>query len=289
VPFPPKVITDCKTTLTTSQCGTARATAARRPLARIWNQIALAMDGKIETLAAQERLVWMPAHKSLAEISELRRSDGRRVTVIDWRANQLADALAKKAAPNDETVQRISKLFSTACEAAQYELALLGIVTHASNNWKTAVTMADGTTKTIIKRDAVGPSYPKRRANVETAPKRAAGSLGASREAVPRIDTELPADDGSPLSLRCRPAHVLARMQARQVAARKRAGAVAEATQAIVRSRAAEARPSSAPPAAQRLEELRLRIRLKAASMVPGRVAPLSDAQTAAVLTRMSG
>eukprot|EP00973_Karenia_brevis_P038886 5368537-Karenia_brevis.AAC.1 len=125
-PFPPTIITDCQSLLMTTRSGTARATAAKRPLARIWNLIAAALDGRIEALTASGKLVWMPAHRSLSSIGEIWRSDGRRVKVVDWRANQLADALAKMAAPRSDMSEAIDTLFATACEAAQYELAMLG-------------------------------------------------------------------------------------------------------------------------------------------------------------------
>eukprot|EP00973_Karenia_brevis_P022177 3051466-Karenia_brevis.AAC.1 len=89
----------------------------------------------------------MPAHKSLDDIRVVRRSDGRRITVVDWRANQLADALAKMAAPANAVAAAIDALFATACEAAQFELAMLGVVTYAANNQRAEVRMADGSSK----------------------------------------------------------------------------------------------------------------------------------------------
>ena len=42
---PPKIATDCKGLVDTAARGAHRATAARQPLARIWNAIASCLDG----------------------------------------------------------------------------------------------------------------------------------------------------------------------------------------------------------------------------------------------------
>jgi hypothetical protein len=260
VPCPPRIVTDYKGILTEVECGTVRATAARRPLARIWKQISISLDGKIEVLATADRIVWMLAHKSIWDIDGLRRSDGLMVSTLDWRANRLADALAKMGAPVSSMAQSIVRLFSTACEAAQYECALLGVVTNAANNCKTVITLADGTSKTIIKRDAVG----ARAARSSSLPQRLSGKRTKGRARTEfLVDSALPVDDVQEPGSN-RPALVAARMRARRAATQRRKSAESAITLDIVNRRAAVARPSSEPPAAVRFENLRRRIQLKA-------------------------
>ena len=43
-------------------------------------------------------VVWMPAHTAAGAIGSACDSKGRRVTALMWRANRLADGLAKQAA-----------------------------------------------------------------------------------------------------------------------------------------------------------------------------------------------
>ena len=115
------------------------------------------MDGKLSTLLEDGKLTWMPAHKSLDVIPSLCKSDGSRVSVVDWRANQLADVLAKQGAPDSAVAAAVERLLDISMRAVEFESALLGVVTHAANNHRVVVANADGTEKSIIKRDAAGP------------------------------------------------------------------------------------------------------------------------------------
>ena len=95
---PPNMRTDCLSLITTAQAGVESATAAHRPLARIWSQIAMTMDGSLQALCNHDNLVWQPAHLAPTAIGVAKLSNGRRLSPVDWRANRLVDALAKKAA-----------------------------------------------------------------------------------------------------------------------------------------------------------------------------------------------
>ena len=53
---------------------------------------------------------------------------------VDWRANQLADVLAKAAAPEDLSRMQAKKHIEVAQEALVYSAVRLGAVTHAANN-----------------------------------------------------------------------------------------------------------------------------------------------------------
>ena len=89
----PHIITDCMGVVNAAQAGPSAATGARRMEARIWKEIAEALGHDFSQL--RERLVWMPSHETAEAAVTKRKSDGTRVTVTQWRANQLADALAK--------------------------------------------------------------------------------------------------------------------------------------------------------------------------------------------------
>ena len=116
--------------------------------------IGVPLDGNLGALA--DRLTWMLAHKSLGQISSLRKSDGSFVSVVDWRANQLADALAKRAAPESAEAAAIDRLMQSASRAVEFECALIGVITNEANNHRIGVANADGTVKFLTRREASG-------------------------------------------------------------------------------------------------------------------------------------
>ena len=130
-PFPPFMITDCLALLRTAERGLASATAATRPLARLWNHIGSIMDGNIGKLVEDGLLVWMPAHQTSAGVGVKVLSDGRRLSWIDWRANRLVDAVAKQAAAQRQAPAAILRILKSAQTAGRHSAALLGRVTHA--------------------------------------------------------------------------------------------------------------------------------------------------------------
>ena len=44
------------------------------------------------------KLVWMPAHQGIGSVGVASKSDGNKLTMLEWRAKRLADGLAKQAA-----------------------------------------------------------------------------------------------------------------------------------------------------------------------------------------------
>ena len=44
------------------------------------------------------KLVWMPAHQRIGSVGVASKSDVNKLTMLEWRANRLADGLAKQAA-----------------------------------------------------------------------------------------------------------------------------------------------------------------------------------------------
>lgn len=75
----PSITADCNSILDAALGGTAKATAANRPLARIWNLIAARFDGDVSTLVRTDVLDWMPAHKSPAAIGSALKSTNHRL------------------------------------------------------------------------------------------------------------------------------------------------------------------------------------------------------------------
>ena len=73
-PVPPQMRTDCQALLGTLRAGVEQATAPCKPLARIWTRTAHALDGDFDDLHQSGRLVWMPAHLSLAAVGEAKLS-----------------------------------------------------------------------------------------------------------------------------------------------------------------------------------------------------------------------
>jgi len=134
--------------------GSAYATAAVRPLARLYKMVLHALDGDGRAFASDSGIVWMPAHGALHTIGESRRSDGVPITATDWRANRLADGLAKAAARSARVPLRILQAVKDAAAAAEYAAALVGAACFAANNHVQELVLPDGTTTTVKRRDS---------------------------------------------------------------------------------------------------------------------------------------
>ena len=174
----PSVITDCKSLLDAARAGIGRATAASRPLAGTWTRIAAAIEVPIQRLVVDGLLLWMPSHVARSRISECKRSDGRTVTLLDWRANRLADAIAKRCAFAAAAPRADVARVEAASRAAATVAATLGVVTRAANRFPESRTTASGNVVQLLRRDAVAvasqpPGVPKRpwRARVPAPPR----------------------------------------------------------------------------------------------------------------------
>jgi hypothetical protein len=119
-PTPPGITTDCIGILDTLDRGRIDATMSRRPLARLWEMIFGALDDYPVALHREGVFLWMPAHGSASTIGHALRSDGRPISPIDWRANRLADALAKSAARAHRVSPRVMRMVSDAIAAMEY-------------------------------------------------------------------------------------------------------------------------------------------------------------------------
>ena len=151
-PFIPDILTDCMSLLHAAKAGPLAAAAAKNTDARIWSQITDVTGGCYKELA--QRLVWMPAHTSATESETRVKSNGKGLTTTEWRANQLADALAKKGASCSALRAAADKLIKAAGNALLQSAARLGVVTLAANNHVTETINEHGVKIRIVKRDS---------------------------------------------------------------------------------------------------------------------------------------
>jgi len=96
-PAMPMVITDCLNIPQTLARGLDAACGPTRPQARLWRLVGHNLDFHCPPELVEQRLLWMPSHTTRATLGTTQRSDGRPVTLRDWRSNRLADGLAKLA------------------------------------------------------------------------------------------------------------------------------------------------------------------------------------------------
>ena len=127
------------------------------------------LDGQLHQLRGA--LLWMPSHTTVDNFSGRIKSNNKAVTSVDWRANQLADLLAKKGAITSSDRDASTKRIATARAALLHHAAVLGMTTHAANNHKVSVTQADGTVCMKLLRDS---SSLVRKSRAEAKPKTAA-------------------------------------------------------------------------------------------------------------------
>ncbi len=151
----PRIITDCKGLVDTVLAGLAAATAPSRILARIWVAIDVAIDNKFHDLATA--LSWMPAHQTAAMIGNPVRRTNKVLTVVNWRANRLADAVAKAFARDNLASSEMVSLVASGRKSVAFHAALLGTVTHCASHCPTPATRKDGTAYTKMCRDSVDP------------------------------------------------------------------------------------------------------------------------------------
>ena len=152
---PPNIMTDCLGNRRTLLEGKEMATAANRPLARVWAAIFACCEGLL-LQQLDDMLTWGPAHTTLASLGTRLRSDGRPLTPLDWRANNVADAAAKMAAHKYRAPMYIRQAFQQLRAAQLYGAAMAGVACREANNHKCSEIDADGEIKTVVRRDSIG-------------------------------------------------------------------------------------------------------------------------------------
>jgi len=200
------------------------------------------LDGDIQQLVDQETLVWFPAHLTWRAVGEVRGSNGVRMAPTDWRANRLADRLAKAVAREAQADKRTIELFKSSDAAASHAAALLGVVTRAANAHEAQVEVAGGGTKVELRRDST--PKPREVADAQRVARQAArdSSLVAAPAPAPaRRVTAAPWRPPSAAQVRRAEERALTRRRVQEVGQHLRA--------------------SSAPPASTRMAELAARVR----------------------------
>ena len=108
--------------------------------------------------------MWMPAHTSTSSVGEVKLSNGERLSMVDWRANRLVDALAKMSASEAQCVPAALKLGASTEMAVRHAAQLLGQVTHAANHHRVTIEDDKGNVSCKLCRDVMeAPRRPKRR------------------------------------------------------------------------------------------------------------------------------
>jgi len=82
------------------------------------------------------------------------KSNGRVISTAEWRANQLADALAKKGALVSPLREEADKVIKTAGESLRQSASRLGVITLAANVHVIEGVKEDGAKFSITKRDS---------------------------------------------------------------------------------------------------------------------------------------
>ena len=256
----PDIVTDCLSIVKAAEMGTASVTGPHRQLASIWASIARAAGIDVSAITSSHRLVWMPAHKSLAAARTHVKSDSRPVTIVDWRANRLADVLAKSAAEAPARCKAGYRLLQNAEILVKHEAALVGVVTHAANHHEVCTVSVDGKPMTRLLRDSTGQRrYRASGGHVDAAPAPAVVVAAPASVCAPSPDVT-----NALHALCCPPARH--ERQLHLAFARRSASAARKASQmehfaGLCDRRGARLRPSSEPPAAERIAGVLSRVR----------------------------
>ena len=267
----PHIVSDCKGILDSVAQDPHALTAHDRALARTWNIIRQRVDDDMEQLAA--KISWMPSHGAASSIGESVGSNGHPITATMWRANRLVDALAKRTASEHRIPQRALADVEAARQLVLYSVAKLGVVTFRANRHPVPV-WRDGTWTTRLARDSTAhrqpPRPPRHSAAQPAAPAPPAGRTVG--RLLPHTASHAPAEAAAARG--CKRKSTSAVLSEEQARARRRLAHEqlhqlrvdrSEAVQvASWRMAALAARPAAASAgatAAERLRDLRLRLK----------------------------
>ena len=254
----PVIITDCLGLLSTADAGVEAATSPKAANARIWRLICELLDGRIAQL--RRALIWMPAHTSVDQCRHRQRSDLKQVTTVDWRANQLADALAKEAALDDPRRRAAARYISNAEKALLHHAVLVGLATHEANNHRVVQVCSGGMQKEVLLRDSTSlPAGARRAQKLPAGIKRKRKTAAADYDETAATLASCPLPDGALAPTRS--AERASCKRACTAAAKKADGRILAD---LVSQNACRLRPpASATSSAERLSALRERIRMR--------------------------
>ena len=109
-------------------------------------------DGQVNNMLNDNKLRWIPAYLTESAVQRTL-SSGHVFTITDWRANRLADALAKSVSYASAISEDSSDFLAAANPATKHACALLGTVTYAANHKEVKAWRANGTPYTKLVRD----------------------------------------------------------------------------------------------------------------------------------------
>ena len=122
--------TDSLGCVDTIRRGSKSATAAHRPLARVWREAFQYFDSD----DSASLVTWMPAHVAKCSIGAALRGDGMPLTRTDFASNRAADLLAKRGA-STRRLPAAHRIRAAALDDVVTRVArFLGRVTWAANN-----------------------------------------------------------------------------------------------------------------------------------------------------------
>jgi hypothetical protein len=219
-------------------------------------QLSHILDGDRGAIERSNLLVWQPAHQSELSIGQKRGTDGKKTTAADWRANRLVDVLAKSAAEMVRANKPTRNLLQSARVACLHAACTLGSVTFAANNHKVEEVDEKGNTRTLTKRDSMDAPPRQQCARSRKQPAAKAEPKAGSEEK--RRATDKAA------ALLLEDPNATKKGRAGAIARSKRArDEDSDITRRIIESRSSQSKPSSAGPAAEIMERLRMRVRLR--------------------------
>ena len=267
LPFLPHVVTDCKGIIDGLSGSPMLATGPKKALARIWNMLAHVLDG--DFVSARGLVTWMPAHCPASSIGHARDSRGRPIDATMWRANRLADALAKVAAAKHRLPAWAVRQVEQASRLYLHQAAKLGKITFDANHFQIVTFDEEGNQVTRMARDSTA-ARPQRRGRkrprLETTATELRVRLAGSASSGAGGDAVLP---GEVLASRGMPRQRVGQLPTEIARHRKRAAEalgcqLREDVQAAVGVAqwvsALELHPSAGPSASDRLCALRARV-----------------------------
>jgi hypothetical protein len=225
-------------------------TGHKKALARTWSFIRHALDDDFET--ARSKLRWMPSHLSVCNLGACKDSRGGIVTAIMWRANRLADALAKSVSSRHRLPGWAIAVLKSGSTLLKYHAAKLGTATHKANHHEVQVMVEGGRTVTGFRRDSTAQRPAHRCGSRPTLPPEqpACASGATARQVTSSSAVRLPAVAASQQG----------RKRTADTAVHELRRTVAEETalaRCLVAKRLA---PASGPTGAERLSNVRERV-----------------------------
>jgi len=123
--------------------------------ARLWDQFFQIVEAEVAPSQLIQKVTWMPSHRSKSSIGAALKSDGSTVSLTDWRANRITDAMAKVEAARWLPPTDVVKDMYVALGTQEQVATRLGEVTYVSGHCKSDI--SHGEQDTHMLRDCNPP------------------------------------------------------------------------------------------------------------------------------------